>query len=323
MNDVFGFMALIAVGFVLFSVYFVAKQIEFVVSAVRLYKDMIAREDRIITILEAIRQQHASNEKLLKDFITHQLEATPNHPPSFFTSETAQGMLSHHQSEPPREKQDATSTSITIKVYRRYGIEENAAVLPGQAVDNKQLPLRVQPHDPVFSSSVDVWQTFACPVCARSYSIQIDSPTLQFHCLACHTGMLVVLTRPKMVTETIVPPPPLPDEFESDLYIASDVSQQAHEPLGSIMQEAIPSDDAPSAFKVVFSGEILPAKNLEDVQQHFMQLYKGKYPLKEIAQKFFSGKSIVLKSQLCYEDAIRFQESLTTRTGGKFRIEPM
>ena len=75
-------------------------------------------------------------------------------------------------------------------------------------------------------------------------------------------------------------------------------------------------------FKVVFSGDN-HAENVEEIKNRFINSYHAKYTTAEITHLFFSGKPVAVKSHLKHDDALKFQENMITRIGGKFTVEPM
>ena len=48
-------LALVVLGFIFFCIYFIFKQMQFVIQAINLYKDMVVRQDAMIKILKDIR----------------------------------------------------------------------------------------------------------------------------------------------------------------------------------------------------------------------------------------------------------------------------
>lgn len=67
--------AVIVIGFILFCIYFIFKQIQFVIVTVNLYKKMVKRQDAMIKILLDIRDQTKS---FKQEEIIEQLEEESN-----------------------------------------------------------------------------------------------------------------------------------------------------------------------------------------------------------------------------------------------------
>jgi len=55
-----GILAVVIVGFILFCIYYIFKQLQFVILAVNLYKKMVKRQDAMIKILLDIRDKSKS-----------------------------------------------------------------------------------------------------------------------------------------------------------------------------------------------------------------------------------------------------------------------
>ena len=54
----FALLGLVLFGFIIFSIYFIIKQIDFVLNAIPLYREILNREDKIINLLQDIKQHH-------------------------------------------------------------------------------------------------------------------------------------------------------------------------------------------------------------------------------------------------------------------------
>ena len=61
-------LALVFLGFIFFCIYFIFKQMQFVIQAINLYKDMVLRQDAMIKILKDIRDtSNGGNKKIMPD----------------------------------------------------------------------------------------------------------------------------------------------------------------------------------------------------------------------------------------------------------------
>lgn len=84
-----GIISLIAISFIIFSVYFTFKILQFVVTATNLYKKMINRQDAMIKLLFDIRDNTKKYEnldgkqiELVEDFETFMCESCKTEVPS-------------------------------------------------------------------------------------------------------------------------------------------------------------------------------------------------------------------------------------------------
>jgi len=75
MEEFIAFAAIVVIGFILFTIYYFFKQIQFVIVSVNLYKKIVKRQDAMIKILLDIRDQTKSSEQ--KEII-EQLEEESN-----------------------------------------------------------------------------------------------------------------------------------------------------------------------------------------------------------------------------------------------------
>lgn len=71
-------------------------------------------------------------------------------------------------------------------------------------------------------------------------------------------------------------------------------------------------------YKIVFRGQIDSGQDIEDVKRKLAAMYKG--DLAKIERKFFTGKPVVVKSNLDHQSALKMQSSLTARTGALFEV---
>lgn len=75
------------------------------------------------------------------------------------------------------------------------------------------------------------------------------------------------------------------------------------------------------SYKVIFTGEIEPGQNIDEVKQKIADvLYRGE--LSKVEQTFFTGKRIIMKSGLDYSKALKLTEILNKRTGSIFEVIP-
>jgi predicted Zn-ribbon and HTH transcriptional regulator len=66
---------LVVLGFIGFAIYFIFKQLEFVIRAINLYERMITRQDTIIELLKDIREKRsAGNESILNETLSSDLQ---------------------------------------------------------------------------------------------------------------------------------------------------------------------------------------------------------------------------------------------------------
>ncbi len=55
MKGFIGILVLMGLGFIFFCIYYIFKQMQFVIQAINLYKDMVVRQDAMLKILKDIR----------------------------------------------------------------------------------------------------------------------------------------------------------------------------------------------------------------------------------------------------------------------------
>ena len=283
----FAFLGFILFGFIIFSIYFIIKQIDFVLNAIPLYREILDREDKIINILQVIKQHHKETETLLRKIATQQLEI------SLSEENIEQAELLSINPQSQDEGQQIIQGEI-IEVYTRYTDEENAKIIRGQNIKNDVIPIKVQSTVP-FSPS-NFWKSFKCPRCNKIYSVNANSPNVQFKCIKCQNSILAIVNK-------------------------KDGKAENESSLTQRIEEIEPKKPI-QYFKVVFSGDN-HAENVEEIKNRFINSYHAKYTTAEITHLFFSGKPVAVKSHLKHDDALKFQENMITRIGGKFTVEPM
>ena len=67
-------------------------------------------------------------------------------------------------------------------------------------------------------------------------------------------------------------------------------------------------------YNIIFRGKLMSDQYLENVKNKFVDLYKGDV---NKAEKCFVGKSVIIKSNVDYETAIKYQKALSARTGAE------
>ncbi len=72
-------------------------------------------------------------------------------------------------------------------------------------------------------------------------------------------------------------------------------------------------------YNVVFRGELEPGHQVEEVKKRFASLLKKE--LTAIEQKYFTGSSVIIKSGLDQQKALKLSSQLTSRTGALFEVE--
>jgi hypothetical protein len=73
-----------------------------------------------------------------------------------------------------------------------------------------------------------------------------------------------------------------------------------------------------TVYNVIFRGKIVSGQDIDKVKEELATLYK--WDLTMIEQKFFAGKTVIVKSKLDYQQAHEYALKLTLRTGAKFEI---
>jgi hypothetical protein len=71
-NDTINFISVVFFTIIIFGVYFSFKVIGFVLSATKLYKTIIQREEQIIRILLEIRDRKEYNDNMIRDYLSTQ-----------------------------------------------------------------------------------------------------------------------------------------------------------------------------------------------------------------------------------------------------------
>lgn len=69
-------------------------------------------------------------------------------------------------------------------------------------------------------------------------------------------------------------------------------------------------------YDIIFRGDLVPGKNVDEVKQKLANLYKKEIP--QIEKLFFQGKTVIVKRDIDYETAIKLKTNLTKRTGAVF-----
>ena len=191
-----GLLVVLFLGFSVFFVYFTIKQIEFVLNAIPLYREIVSRENRIIDLLQDIQQHHVESEKYLKK-LSLQFSDTPVAAQKEHTSISQIHIHNSTNNAVQQNKDSKQGQNVSIKVHKRYTDEENAAIIDGQIVDDDSLAIKVKRYDSNDDTS-EIWQEFNCPHCNKRYSVNINGQNVQFKCVHCQNSMLVEISRSKM-----------------------------------------------------------------------------------------------------------------------------
>jgi len=111
--------ALIFLGFIFFSIYYCFKQMQFVIQAVNLYKDMVTRQDATIKLLKDIRDIQSGNSS-----------TTSNEKISFTDDiKVSNSIATEEEQLSPQQSQELYNNGKCPKC--KNDIQENAVRCPG------------------------------------------------------------------------------------------------------------------------------------------------------------------------------------------------
>jgi predicted RNA-binding Zn-ribbon protein involved in translation (DUF1610 family) len=101
---------------------------------------------------------------------------------------------SANEEAPPLTAPVATDVSSPqLSIYRVFfSVGQNARIADEQDVLTQQAPfelVRTVREGPAIARRIE---TFACPSCGRTYSINVNGPNVDFRCVKCGNLMLIV-----------------------------------------------------------------------------------------------------------------------------------
>ncbi len=308
------FILIIILAFVGFVIYFIFKQLEFVLRAVNLYKKMINREDLIIKILLDIRDntQNVEAKDIKKLGIENPISNIDidekDGDIEQVTYETGLEHLLIREGSSITSKDIDQGIRITKEEAKNPNSEGNVIKKIHKHYGNGELQECKKYIEQLLDEHSDsIYTNFA-----------MDRLKEVNQRLGIKKDQIINQTKQKDGTHTSA------IEEKSATVMATGVllntSTKQNLPQEEECKENLASEDL---FKIVFSGEILPEKSLESVKTDFMELYKDKYDIKMIDRLFFSGNPVLIRKNITYQKAIKQKEILTNRTGGIFVIESM
>ena len=183
-----GLIVILFLGFVIFFIYFTIKQIEFILNAIPLYRDIVAREDRIINLLQDIKQQSIDHGNFLKELSLRQGKTVEG------KTSSSEGKIQITQKVNQNLTSSERAYSMTkTKVYTRYSASgENAKVVEGQKFNDETIPLEVVMIDEDYSETQKISQQLNCPSCNAVYKVEMGSSNVIFKCIKCDNYVMVM-----------------------------------------------------------------------------------------------------------------------------------